>query len=60
MRVAIIYPPLGNPKLHPHLGQNRQFRYTHSRAVKIYPIVPAIAATFKAERDTGVKVRKIG
>jgi len=54
MRVAIIYPPLGNPKLHPHLGQNRQFRYTHSRAVKIYPIVPATAATLLKQNGAEV------
>ncbi len=54
MKVAIVYPPLGQDQGHPHLGQNRQFRYTHSRAVKIYPIVPATAATLLKQNGIDV------
>ena len=45
MRVAIVYPPFTKEGQYPQLGQNRQTRYSHSREVRIYPIVPATAAT---------------
>ena len=54
MKVAIAYPPLLSKGLYPHLGQNRQFRYTHSSAVKIYPIVPSTAATLLKQK--GIEV----
>ena len=44
MRIAIIYPPIRRQGAWPHLGQNRQFRFSFSD-VKIYPMVPASAAT---------------
>ncbi|MEI7640256.1 MAG: radical SAM protein [bacterium] len=45
MRIAFIYPPrFVNGKI-PLLGQNRQFKYTHSREIKIYPLIPAYTVT---------------
>ena len=48
MKVAISYPPLGDPR-HPTLGQNRQFQWFHNPSF-IYPMVPAWAATMLNER----------
>ncbi len=48
MRIAISYPPLDD-RLHPTLGQNRQFQWFHNPSF-IYPMVPAWAATMLHER----------
>ena len=45
MRIAIIYPPITRNGKTPLLGQNRQFKYTNSRQIKIFPLVPASMAT---------------
>jgi anaerobic magnesium-protoporphyrin IX monomethyl ester cyclase len=45
LRIAFVYPPLGERGRHPLLGQNRQFRYSSSPEVRIYPMVPASAVT---------------
>ncbi|MHA2052510.1 MAG: B12-binding domain-containing radical SAM protein [Candidatus Hodarchaeales archaeon] len=45
MNVAIVFPPILKDGKYPLLGQNRQFRYSSSHEVRIYPIVPATAAT---------------
>jgi anaerobic magnesium-protoporphyrin IX monomethyl ester cyclase len=45
MKICIAYPPILKNGKYPLLGQNRQFRYSSSEAVRIYPIVPATAAT---------------
>lgn len=45
MRVAVAYPPILRDGKIPLLGQNRQFKYTHSKEIKIFPLVPAYAAT---------------
>jgi len=45
MKIAFVYPPLGNGKEFPLLGQNRQFRYSASPHVRIYPLIPASAVT---------------
>ena len=45
MRFAIIYPPVYRSGKIPLLGQNRQFKFTHSRQIKIYPLIPAHAAS---------------
>lgn len=45
MKVAIIYPPMKQGKKNPLLSQNRQFRYSSSDEVKIFPLIPASAAT---------------
>lgn len=49
MRVAIVYPPFTRDGAFPLLTQNRQFKYTASSEVRIYPIIPAMAATILEE-----------
>ncbi|HUS60087.1 MAG TPA: radical SAM protein [Nevskiaceae bacterium] len=45
MRIAFCYPPFSENGRFPNLSQNRQFIYTASKAVKLYPVVMATAAT---------------
>ncbi|MFH1444874.1 MAG: radical SAM protein [Nanoarchaeota archaeon] len=49
MRIAIVYPPFTKGKEYPLLGQNRQFRYSNSKEVRIFPLIPATAATILKE-----------
>lgn len=49
MKVAVIYPPITKMGKYPLLGQNRQFRYSFADTVRIYPMVPATAATMSSE-----------
>lgn len=50
MRVAILYPPLLHEGRVPVLTQSRIFSYTHSRQIRIYPLVMAQAATLLKAR----------
>lgn len=45
MRIAIVYPPFTKGKEYPLLSQNRQFRYSNSKEIRIFPLIPATAAT---------------
>ena len=45
MRVAIVYPPIKRDGKIPLLGQNRQFKFTNSNEIKIFPLIPASLAT---------------
>jgi len=45
VRVAICYPPLSHEGRIPVLTQSRIFSFTHSREVRIYPLVMASAAS---------------
>ncbi|MBI4317569.1 MAG: radical SAM protein [Chloroflexi bacterium] len=54
MRVAIVYPPIMKDGHYALLSQNRWFKYTASKAVRIFPLVPASAATLL--RDDGHEV----
>jgi radical SAM superfamily enzyme YgiQ (UPF0313 family) len=45
MRVMVCYPPISKKGRFPLLGQNRQFRFSSSPEVRIYPIIPSSAAT---------------
>ncbi|MCE5300015.1 MAG: radical SAM protein [Spirochaetia bacterium] len=45
MRVAFVYPPFLKDGKIPLLGQNRQFKYTHSGQIKIFPLIPAYTVT---------------
>ena len=45
MSIAFIYPPFTKNGSYPLITQNRQFKYSHSLNVKIYPVVMATAAT---------------
>lgn len=40
-RVAFVSPPVSGPGEYPLLLQNRQFKYTRSGSVRIYPLIPA-------------------
>lgn len=46
MKIAFCYPPFSKGGRFPNLPQNRQFIYTASKAVKLYPVVMATAATW--------------
>jgi len=46
MRIAFCYPPFSKGERFPNLPQNRQFIYSSSREVKLYPVVMATAATW--------------
>ena len=54
MKILIGYPPLWKKGKIPLLGQNRQFRYSSSHEVRIYPIVPSVAATMLANSGHSV------
>ncbi len=45
MRIVFAYPPRFVDGKIPLLGQNRQFKYTHSNEIKIYPLIPAYTVT---------------
>lgn len=63
MKVMICYPPFFKAGRIPLLGQNRQFRFSSSDEVRIYPIVPSTAATmlhqegFQVEYVDGINQR---
>lgn len=46
MKIAFCYPPFSKEGRFPNLPQNRQFIYTASKEVKLYPVVMATAATW--------------
>jgi len=46
MKIAFCYPPFSKDGRFPNLPQNRQFIYTASKAVRLYPVVMATAATW--------------
>lgn len=54
MRVAIVYPPFTQNGAFPLLTQNRQFKYTASGEIRIYPVIPATAATILKEAGHSV------
>lgn len=45
MKIAFVYPPYTFKGKYPNLPQNRQFIYTASREVRLYPVVMAQGAT---------------
>jgi len=45
MKIAIVYPPFNRGNEYPLLSQNRQFRYSNSKEIRIFPLIPASAAT---------------
>jgi len=45
MKVAVLYPPVRLEGALPVMTQSRIFSYTHSREIRIYPLVMASAAT---------------
>ena len=46
MKIAFCYPPISRGKRFPTLPQNRQFIYTASGKVRIFPVVMASGATW--------------
>lgn len=40
-RVAFVSPPIAPENLHPLLLQNRQFKFSFSENVRIYPLIPS-------------------
>src|SRR6185503_10663984 len=45
MRVAVAYPPVTKDGQFPLLSQNRHLKFSHSLEVRIFPLIPAHAAT---------------
>jgi radical SAM superfamily enzyme YgiQ (UPF0313 family) len=45
MRVAVVYPPVTKGGQYPLLSQNRHLKFSHSLEVRIFPLIPAHAAT---------------
>lgn len=54
MKIAIVYPPLFRNKKIPLLGQNRQFKFTNSKQIKIFPLIPASLATILKQNGHSV------
>lgn len=44
-RVAIFYPPILSGGKYPLITQNRQFKFSNSREIRIYPVIMATLAT---------------
>ncbi|MGH7441455.1 MAG: B12-binding domain-containing radical SAM protein, partial [bacterium] len=45
MKVAVAYPPVTKGGRFPLLSQNRHLKFSHSLEVRIFPLIPAQAAT---------------
>jgi radical SAM superfamily enzyme YgiQ (UPF0313 family) len=45
MKVAVAYPPVTKNGQFPLLSQNRHLKFSHSREVRIFPLIPGHAAT---------------
>ena len=45
MRVAVAYPPVTKGGQFPLLSQNRHLKFSHSLEVRIFPLIPAHAAS---------------
>lgn len=45
MKVAVAYPPVTKNGQFPLLSQNRHLKFSHSLEVRIFPLIPAHAAT---------------
>jgi len=54
MNIAIVYPPITRYGKIPLLGQNRQFKFTNSNQIKIFPLVPASLATLLKQEGHNV------
>jgi radical SAM superfamily enzyme YgiQ (UPF0313 family) len=54
MNIAFIYPPNFRQGKIPLLAQNRQFKYTHSTEIKIYPLIPASTITILKNKGYNV------
>ncbi|MEK6796076.1 MAG: radical SAM protein [Spirochaetota bacterium] len=45
MKVAVVYPPFRKNGQYPLLSQNRQFKYSRSLEVRIFPVIMGLLAT---------------
>lgn len=54
MNIAIVYPPITRNKEYPLLTQNRQFKFTNSLEVRIYPVVMSYLATMLKQDNNEV------
>jgi len=54
MKVAIIYPPVTHNNEYPLLTQNRQFKFSNSLEVRIYPVVMSYLATMLKNQGNDV------
>lgn len=54
MNIAIVYPPIKRNGKNPLLGQNRQFKFTNSNQIKIFPLIPASLATLLKQNNYNV------
>lgn len=45
MKVALVYPIFKKKGQYPLLGQNRQFRFSNSKEIRIFPLIMGTAAT---------------
>lgn len=45
MKIAIVYPPFEKNGKIPLLTQNRHFRYSSSKKIRIFPLIPSSGAT---------------
>ncbi len=54
MNIVIFYPPIKRFGKTPLLGQNRQFKFTNSNQIKIFPLVPGSLATILKNNDNNV------
>lgn len=50
MRAAVLYPPFQKNGEYPLLSQNRHLKFSRSREVRIFPLVPASLATLLKTR----------
>ena len=50
LKVAIYYPPTLKNGQYPLLGQNRQFKFTSSKEIRIFPLIISILATMLKKR----------
>jgi radical SAM superfamily enzyme YgiQ (UPF0313 family) len=49
MKVVFAYPPFCKEGRYPLIGQNRQFRYSSSSEVRIFPLIPASSVTLLSQ-----------
>ncbi|MBN1669948.1 MAG: radical SAM protein [Kiritimatiellae bacterium] len=54
LKVAIYYPPVGRGGEIPLLAQNRQFKFSKSAEIRIYPVVMATLATMLSRQGCAV------
>lgn len=54
MNITIVYPLITCNKKKPLLGQNRQFKFTNSKQINIFPLIPASLATILKKNGNNI------